>query len=316
MVQASSRVTHLHQRSPVHGTNSLVNGGMPKGYVPRWGGNLTLNEEDPGALPTPRARPTLCDRTDVTNDSNTSASDQPSGGHPFGMVQVDIFRDPSLPAHVKLVYAALTTYADGTTRGCWPSQATLATDTGLSIRSVGKALRQMEDAGLVDVTHTQTSNRYQLRDLKVGGYIVGSGPLGTTCRPDMHEVPTGPASGADKQDHTTRPLSQTSSTSGDAFAASGHRTCSTTDMKIMVGDDYWTMPAPRLMQYLTACVIATLQRANLELRPEGRALIGKALRNRIEAGTTYEKVLADVQYWVTHEAEWSQLAYPPESEAA
>lgn len=114
------------------------------------------------------------------NDSKTATEGHPSGGHSFGMVQADIFRDPSLPAAVKLAYVALTTYASKE-RTAFPSLERIAADTGLSVRTVKRAMKAAEAAGLVSVTRTQTVNRYQLRDLTVGGYVVGSG---TECHAD------------------------------------------------------------------------------------------------------------------------------------
>lgn len=251
----------------------------------------------------------------MSHDSNTNVSDQPSGGHPFYMGQIDIFRDPSFSPYVKLVYTALTTYADSETRILWPAQATLAADVGLSIRTVGKALREMEDAGLVEVTHTQTSNRYRLRDLKVGGYVLGSGPLSTTRRPDKHEVLTGSAQGADKQDHTTRPLIQTISTSSDAVTANPQRTSSSGEMKIYIKDDYWTTDKGHMMQTLAAALIRTLEHAKLELRPEARDRIREMLKEHATENN-HRRMLAYVRYLVSCEEQWSWFAYLPEAEAA
>jgi hypothetical protein len=257
--------------------------------------------------------------TDKFNDSKPGSSGQRTGRMNFGMVDKHVMRDPRLPLTVKALYSYLSTYC-GATRSAFPSRQTMAKELGCAVRTVDAALKAGVEAGLWTVTGRagddgrQTSNLYLIHDFE-GGYEARGAE---SARGDSAEICTVPVpESAPEQDHLSKPSSnQTTFTSGDAYAASGQRTSSQTDMKIMVGDDYWTMEASRLMQYLTACVIATLNRAELPLRPEGRKLIGKALRARVEAGTTYQKILDDVQYWVSNEAEWSQLAYLPESRAA
>lgn len=227
------------------------------------------------------------------HDSKTPPAEQASGGKPFGMVQADIFRDRTLPSAVKLVYVALATYAD-TQRSSFPSQQTIAHDTGLSVRSVGKAVRQGVEAGLFAVIHTQTSNRYQLRDMKVGGYALGSGPeirVGTTCRPGTQDVPSGTAPGADKQDQTSRPASQTR-TSSDAFAASGHRASAPTDITIFLPRDFmrWDDDG-RVHQYLVSASLSALKAAGMEPAEDAADRIGRALRATTEDGMDRAKLV-------------------------
>jgi len=259
--------------------------------------------------------------TDGFDDSKDGSHVQRARRISFGMVDPDIIRDESLPKNVKTVYTYLVTYCSDV-RSAYPSRSRIARQAGLSVRSVDGAIKTAEQVGLFTVQRRREgklnqTNVYLLHDFG-GGYEAGSGglvqPLRQGVEQEMHQ---GGATAAPNLDNSsTPPPIKTTVTSGDAFAASGRRTSSQTDMKIMVGEDYWTMEAPRLMQYLTACLIKTLGRADLQLRPDGRRLIGKALRARVEAGATYQKILNDVQYWVTHEEEWSQLAYLPQSEAA
>lgn len=259
--------------------------------------------------------------TDDVNDSPSRPHVKRTSRMSFGMVDPGVIRDETLHKYVKTVYTYLSTYCSDI-RSAYPSRSRIARQTGLSVRSVDGAIKTAEQVGLFTVQRrregklNQTSV-YLLHDFG-GGYEAGSGgvvqPLHQGVEQEMHEGGAGAAPNLDNV--STPPATKTTFTSGDACAASGQRTSSQTDMKIMVGEDYWTMEAPRLMQYLTACLIKTLERANLQLRPDGRRLIGKALRSRVEAGTTYQKILDAVQYWVTHEAEWSQLAYQPQSKAA
>ena len=211
--------------------------------------------------------------------SNTAASEQPSNGHTFGMVQKDIARDRSLPPHVKQVYTALTLYADAA-RKCFPSQATLAADTGLSERTVNKAIKQGKEAGLWEVVHTQTSNHYQLRDFG-RGYVVGSGPLRTTCGLEPQEMRSGPAQDADEQDQRTRPADETSPTSSDAYAAGAPRTSSRGQrIQIFVPATYWTADAGECSRLLTRSSVKALEVNGYEADADE---IGHAVKAAIEA---------------------------------
>jgi hypothetical protein len=166
----------------------------------------------------------------VECEIDTPAVSDPDPG--WGKCRNDITRDRTLPPHVKHVYSVLAGYADAR-RIAYPSQQTLAADTGLSERAVRKAIRQGADCGLWTVMHTQGVNRYQLHDYAGDRYVAGTGPLaapeldqvetvpdetptGTVCRPNRHVVPVRPAPCADEQDQRTRPENKTSSTSSDA----------------------------------------------------------------------------------------------------
>lgn len=232
------------------------------------------------------------------------------------MIQADIFRDRTLPHGVKLVYAALATYADRE-RTAFPSQQTLAYDTGLSVRSVGKAVRQGVAAGLFLTIRTQTSNRYQLRDLGVGGYVVGSGPevpVGTSCRSGVQDVPTGDAPGADEQDQTHRPASQTT-TSSDAFAASGHRASAPTDMTIFLPRDFmrWGDDG-RVHQYLVSAALSALKAAGMEPAEDAADRIGRGLKVTSEGGQDRTQLVELLKGTLclagTDHATWGDLARP------
>lgn len=219
------------------------------------------------------------------NDTNLPASGQPSGGVSFGMMQTDIARDPTLPVLVKALYAVLATYANAD-RECWPSQETLARALGVTDRTVRKAVKQGEAAGLFEVIHTQSSNRYRLRDMKVGGYVVGSGPQ----TPPGTSVPAGPEADvradrnetSDEQDQRTRPESQTSSTSSERFTAGGPRTSSQTEQRIeiFVPGSYDTAEAGECSRLLTRSSVKALEAHGYEADADE---IGRAVKAAIEA---------------------------------
>lgn len=72
----------------------------------------------------------------------------------------------------KAVLNALALFAD--VKGvCWPSQHTIAEASGVSDRTVRRALRALENKGYVRITHTQTSNVYTMT--VSGGQVVQSG---------------------------------------------------------------------------------------------------------------------------------------------
>ena len=76
----------------------------------------------------------------MSDDTGLPPSRKAPGGVSFAMVDAAIFRDSTLPPHVKLVYVALAAYASDE-RKAFPSHARLAADTGLSPRAVGKAIK-------------------------------------------------------------------------------------------------------------------------------------------------------------------------------
>lgn len=232
------------------------------------------------------------------------------------MVQADIFRDRSLPSAVKLVYTCLATYADSE-RAAFPSQHTIAHDTGLSVRSVKTAIKQGREAGLFEVIHTQTSNRYRLRDLRVGGYGVGSGPVIPecgTCTSEVHQPHPESAPGAYEQDQRTRPESQTR-TSSDAFAASGHRASAPTAMKIFTPRDFlrWEDDG-RVHQYLVSAALSALKAAGMKPADDAADRIGRGLRVTSEDGIDRKRLVEMVEGTLalagTDHETWGSLARP------
>ena len=72
--------------------------------------------------------------------------------------------DADLGPSAKTVALALSVFANGQGEA-WPSRATLAAGAGVSVRTVVRAIRDLERVGLVDVTRYRGrthTNRYRL----------------------------------------------------------------------------------------------------------------------------------------------------------
>lgn len=246
------------------------------------------------------------------NDSKTATDGHPSGGHSFGMVQADIFRDPSLPAAVKLAYVALTTYASKE-RTAFPSLERIADDTGLSVRTVKRAMKAAETAGLVSVTRTQTVNRYQLRDLAVGGYVVGSGP---ECHADTLEVPhshSGSATVAHEQDQRTRPQSQTTFTSGDTSVGVDEKA---RRPRIALPHNFAELDDGQAYKRLVACAVTALRKVGMTPASDAAPRIGRALKMSVEEhGLDRTQLVAALEHTLklagTDNTNWGSLAAWP-----
>lgn len=232
----------------------------------------------------------------MTDDTGLPPSRKAPGGVSFAMVDAAIFRDPTLPPHVKLVYVALAAYASDE-RKAFPSHARLAADCGLSPRAVGKAVKQGAAAGLWTITHTQSSNRYAIHDLG-GSYVVGSGPLGTTCHPEQQQEPSGMASQAEELDHGSRPESQTTS-SGDAYAAVGHPARGLTDRKIVTDRKWTAIPDEeigRAAHYLIKAIYGVMTAHGISIAFDARDQMARALAEC----TDKEHALSCAQMWLSN----------------
>lgn len=241
----------------------------------------------------------------MTNDSPVPEAGQPSGGVSFAMVDAAIFRDPTLPPHVKLVYVALAGYASKQ-RTAFPSHARLATDCNLSARAVGKAIKVGAEAGLWTITHTQSSNRYEIHDLG-GSYVLGSGPHGTTCHPGEQEVPSGEARGADELDQRTRPATQT-----HIASSSGHTPVGHTSPSVRLGQrsastariirtprgfyDPTKYPDKKVWPYLVSAVVAALENDGMEMNRHAPDEIGYTLKHKY-GHLPRKQLVAAVREW-------------------
>jgi len=62
----------------------------------------------------------------------------------FGIVSYDVITDPDLSMKAKAVYSILCIYANKN-RKCWPSIATIADTSGVSYRTITRALRELKN---------------------------------------------------------------------------------------------------------------------------------------------------------------------------
>lgn len=92
-----------------------------------------------------------------------------AGYTPFAMVPRWVIRHPDLSATAKALYADLMTYAANDTHAAFPGRAALADDLGVSLRTIGAKIRELEARGIIRVTsrrnkHTGAfySNHYEL----------------------------------------------------------------------------------------------------------------------------------------------------------
>ena len=82
----------------------------------------------------------------------------------FGRIPLSAARDDVLSATDFRVLVALS-YHQGTNPCCWPSQRTLARETGLSAPTIRRALRRLEARGYLITRHVRgLSNVYIVTD--------------------------------------------------------------------------------------------------------------------------------------------------------
>lgn len=70
----------------------------------------------------------------------------------FVRVAQSLARDSSIRVSAKAVFLAVASYANNDTGLAWPSHARLAADTGTSVSTVKRSLRELRNAGYVDWT--------------------------------------------------------------------------------------------------------------------------------------------------------------------
>ena len=233
------------------------------------------------------------------------------GGVSFGMVDTAVIRDRSLPANVKTLYTYLATYC-GDTRSAYPSRATIAKDTGLSVRSIDAAITTAETAGLITVERRREgkvnkSSIYWLRDLG-RGYVPGSGPLsseggGAGAAPGVgQQVHQGGAGAAPEQDKRSRPTSiKTNNAAGedDSVDDACQRVPTsklagepTKPLRIFRPRGFYDWDDGHAMQHTVSAAVAALRAAGC--RPSRRCpdAIGEMFRRNIENGCT-RRVIVD-----------------------
>ena len=82
----------------------------------------------------------------------------------FTKLDNNILRDPNISIQEKILYASLVSYC-WDSGYCYPGQMRLASELGVSDRSIRNWLKGLEDYGLIKkVNRTGTSNIYYLKD--------------------------------------------------------------------------------------------------------------------------------------------------------
>ena len=75
------------------------------------------------------------------------------GFTPYAQIPVWVLRSGGkLPSGAVQLYGAIMTYADNTTHAAFPGREQLAGDLGVSIRSIGKYIKALEEFGAMKVT--------------------------------------------------------------------------------------------------------------------------------------------------------------------
>lgn len=100
----------------------------------------------------------------------------------FVSIPCELARDGTLSDKGMRLWIVLQSYADWTDRDCFPSHATLANDMGCTDRTVRRAIEELEDRGLLEITSGKTagkSNIYTVCDPDEGrtpmSYLPGKG---------------------------------------------------------------------------------------------------------------------------------------------
>lgn len=100
-------------------------------------------------------------------------ADQPTvtrRGPTWGRIAAAVMRDPAIVPQAKAVYALLATYADNADRDCFPRQETMALQLGVSVDTIQRHLKVLEQAGVIEVEARyrpdggRSSNDYVLVD--------------------------------------------------------------------------------------------------------------------------------------------------------
>ncbi len=133
----------------------------------------------------------------------------------YGIVQVDVLLDERLSPSDRLVYTALTTFADKSGR-CNPGAAAISKRTGLSTKTVYLGVGNLERFGILSIerrydekTHRNYSNEYALTYGSTGGTEIASVGVRNVGVYPMEiasvGVPTQSAcNNTNKQDHITK----------------------------------------------------------------------------------------------------------------
>jgi len=106
----------------------------------------------------------------------------------WGRMDLAVAQRRDISAIAKVVYAILKCYENKKTGKCDPSQSMIADDSGASIRSVKRAIKQLVDARIIEADRTPGSSRTAYRFLDPGGQndTMPGGQNGTFRGPKRH----------------------------------------------------------------------------------------------------------------------------------
>lgn len=97
-------------------------------------------------------------------DDRTSSTLTVSGFTPYAQTPVWVLRaGDKLTSHARSLYGVIMSYADNTTRTAFPGRETLAEDMGVSVATVKRAIKELEDFGALIVErrrNKRTGNFY------------------------------------------------------------------------------------------------------------------------------------------------------------
>ena len=67
----------------------------------------------------------------------------------FTRADIDVVRDKELSITAKFIFTVLCTFADKDNRGCWPGNETVAETAGVSLATLKRAYKELEDRGVI-----------------------------------------------------------------------------------------------------------------------------------------------------------------------
>lgn len=105
---------------------------------------------------------------------------------PYGIVQRRVLGLVSAMAFA--LYAALSTYADRESMECWPSIKTLAKDLGVHETTVQRAMRELEEKGIISIERRKRDDGSNYPNLYTVAVVPDQGERGVA-----QALPTGSA---------------------------------------------------------------------------------------------------------------------------
>lgn len=98
------------------------------------------------------------------NDDTRTSTLEVEGFTPYAQIPQWVLRSGGkIPAGAVHLYGVIMTYADNTTRAAFPSRERLAADMGVSVSTVGRFIKALEDSGAITVQrrrNARTGNFY------------------------------------------------------------------------------------------------------------------------------------------------------------